>query len=450
MNIVIDTNLIHSDWKLKSEDFKAFVNFVERTNSRVYIPKIVWEETRLNYRKDIEDRHKKYEAAGKLFGGSLVDVPDLNVVILDYDEEVAKYIKWLTNNLRIGESNILPYGDYTERIANRALYRRKPFNRVNDREYKDTLVWETVLDIVSGSIGERDDEVVLISNDGNAFEADKVQKNSERQQKAERQAGVLHPHLQDDIEQLTSNDTQRFYFYESLGKFLSEHFTPIKGIDKESFRQYLGLVDSGFVSAFWDGLMAQRATIIKAIDTINSVRTIDIIIEEFNIFGISEVENFYISSYRKGVEFTASGIVIVSIEVPVRYSYGMWSTNQNEAARILVEAKINIKYSGSKPFGLHIESLSIPIGNWLSLPQPARQVSLTARINEIYDRNPILGIVAAMHDTLFEKPQQFEIDWEERIKRNHKSQNSESKYLPRKTPADSRKKSQRVNTKKKR
>ena len=175
MEIIVDTNILFNDWILRSDDSKAFLDFVARTGSIIYIPRIVWEETRKNYREEIASKHAAYVRASKQFGRSLIEQPDLKRIEINFDDEADRYMDWLRNELRFdGLSNVLPYGDFTERIANRAMAKRKPFNMQNNNEYKDTLLWETVLDVVSAQVGRGDNEIVLISNDSNAFGVGKL------------------------------------------------------------------------------------------------------------------------------------------------------------------------------------------------------------------------------------------------------------------------------------
>jgi hypothetical protein len=384
MNIIIDTNLVHSDWKLKSEDARAFLDFVERTNSTVYIPRVIWEETRINYRGDIYKKHKEYERASKIFGSNLVDVPSLTMVHLDYDEETNKYLQWLQTELNVTEEkNILPYGDFTERIAKRALAKRKPFNKENNHEYKDTLLWETVLDIVAGVTGEPKDDTILISNDGNAFRADKIQlnNNSGKQQKGEKQKGILHAQLQEDIDEvLVLGKTKRFYFYESFGEFLSEHYTPIKGIDKESVRAYIGSSDSTFGAQIWEFLNLDRELITRAVEAVNPAYKVWTDFEQLEISEISSIKDFYISS-KLDDKIVASGVAFVILKTPIFYKYS-FLREYNLTVNPILEIKLNAEYINGTPVDVRIESVSIVAGEWLNLPKIADHYAIDAEAHK--------------------------------------------------------------------
>jgi len=424
MNIIIDTNLVHSDWKLKSEDFKAFVDFVERTNSKIYIPKIVWEETRLNYQKDIEERHKSYEKAGKLFGGSLVDIPDLKVVKLDYKVEADKYLNWLLNKFRIDVDSILPFGEYTERIAKRALNKRKPFNRVNNNEYKDTLVWETVLDVISGKLGNTDNEVVLISNDGNAFEVDRIQKNAERSQKSERQVGVLHPHLQEDVEQVIGNGHNKFYFYESLSKFLSAHYTPIKGVDKDSVIKYLSSASSTFGEQLWSVFTNHRDILLNPVRQYNPLYKVTADFEQLTIDSISGIDDFFIFSKEKN-KVSVSCSLSVYITLPISYSHFVGNTNYS--IKHVLQVTFNVYFIDGKIDNSQIENVVVVLGNWLELPKPQWNNEIMAERFEFYQK------AASAFFLLDESTDTFDIKF---ISYKDRHLASSSKYIPRKVGAE--------------
>lgn len=434
MNIIIDTNLVHSDWKLKSEDFKAFIDFVERTKSKIYIPKIVLEETRINYQKDIEERHKSYEKAGRLFGGSLVDVPDLTVVRLDYKAETDKYLGWLLNKLGIGQSNILPFGEYTERIANRALYKKKPFNRVNNNEYKDALVWETVLDVIAGKLGNVDNEIVLISNDGNAFEVDRIQKNSERNQKAERQAGMLHPHLQEDVEQVVTDEYQKFYFYESLSKFLSAHYTPIKGVDRNAVSNYLSSASSTFGEQLWGIFIEDRELLLSPVRRYNPVYKVMADFEQLTIDSISDIDDFFIFA-KEGNKVSVSCSLAAGITMPVNYRYFVGDANCN--LKHVLQVTFNVYFIDSKVVDLKIETVVVIPGSWLDLPTPQWNNEILVGRFELYQK-------AA--SAFFQADESLDVYDIKAISHKERQSASDSKYIPRKVAAEKKTRRKPKNT----
>ena len=424
MEIIIDTNILFNDWILRSEDSRAFLDFVRRTESIIYIPRIVWEETRKNYREEIASKHSAYVKASKQFGRSLIEQPDLKRIEIDFDDEAYKYMEWLQKELRFdGLSNILPYGDFTERIANRAMAKRRPFNMQNNNEYKDTLLWETVLDVVSNQSGRGDNEVVMISNDSNAFGAGKLQQGQNSQtknQKGEKQKGVLDIQLEEDVQYaLEKGKASNFYYYESFADFLASHYTPIKGIDENSVRDYLWKEESGFSYLLLQRLNVKYEELIKAIEAANPSLAIELNADSIVIDNTTAIEDFYVYPFQKGEIVTASGVIFVYLKAQV--SYSVLNRNKRLSATVcpVIEVKFNLPYIDNEPAELHFENVTVLSG--LDLRVPTNYDSVTRRIDELISKMPpspagegvtasILAIFNSMYEqSVYEKPQRFEL-----------------------------------------
>jgi predicted nucleic acid-binding protein len=370
MEVLIDTNILFGDWMLRTEDAKAFLSFIERTSSIIYIPKIVWEETQKNYRSELAVKHKAYETASKAFGRTMINQPDLKKIRLDYEDEAETYLDWLRKKLHFdGLENVLPYGEFTTRIAKRAMERRKPFNQQNNNEYKDCLVWETVLDVLSGAMGRGDDEVVLISNDSNAFGAGKAtpSKQQERNQRLEKQVGVLHPQLQEETDELSGEKDKTFYYYESFAEFLAAHYTPIKGIDEESVREYLGKEESGFMQLIQKELDIRTPIIAKTLRT--DYRTTWLSLGEFTLSKTSLIQDFYVYSFQKGERISASGRIFIYLKTTASYRYTGDSTTYHVELYPTAEIKFNLAYTDGRPSSLSFEAFALPLGPGMQLPE---------------------------------------------------------------------------------
>jgi predicted nucleic acid-binding protein len=369
MEVIIDTNIIFGDWMLRTEDAKAFLAYVERTSSIIYIPKIVWEETQKNYQDDLAAKHSAYEKACKALGRTLINQPDFNRVSI-HEDDAEWYLDWLRKKLQFASlENILPYGDFTERIANRAMTKRKPFNQQNNNEYKDCLVWETIIDVLSGTLGRGDTEVVLISNDANAFGAGRIStgKQQERGQRLEKQTGILHPQLQEETDKLSTEKEKTFYYYESFAEFLAAHYTPIKGIDEESVREYLSQEESGFAQLIQKELSIRMPSIITYLQS--TYRPSSISLSEFTINKLSLIQDFYVYSFQKGKKISASGRVFVYLKANANHRYAGDRKDFIVELYPTAEVKFNLSYIESNPSSLTFESFSLPLDSGMQLPE---------------------------------------------------------------------------------
>lgn len=450
MEIIIDTNIMFNDWALRSEDSKAFLDFVERTGSIIYIPRIVWEETRKNYRNELSNKHAAYVKAARQFGRIFVEQPELRKVEIDFDVEANNYLDWLQKQLRFDAlTNVLPYGDFTERIANRVMAKRKPFNLQNDHEYKDTLLWETVLDVTAGRMGRWDDEVVLISNDANAFGAGVTVsgKQQTKNQKAEKQVGVLHPELQEDIEvALLRGKAQNFYYYESFAEFLAAHYTHIKGIDEETVRLYLGKEESGFEQLLLKHLYARRQEFSSVIQSANPNAIIDVDIESIKVNEFSLIQDFYVYPFQKGEIVTASGTVFVYLNVIVNSSYVNHFKLLPTALNPPIEVKFNLPYIDGSPAVIDFESVVIPFSSGMILPEQAISERTKSKFTSILDHIDWARLQAAvgnqsLYDKVakviwdFKEPQLFELTdlelkWDGYRDKKRKLSDPASNYIP--------------------
>lgn len=452
MEIIIDTNILFNDWILRSDDSKAFLDFVERTGSIIYIPRIVWEETRKNYREEIANKHAAYVKASKQFGRSLIEQPELKRIEINFDDEANKYMDWFQQKLQFnGLNNILPYGDFTERIANRAMAKRKPFNMQNTNEYKDTLLWETVLDIASSQTGRGDKEIVLISNDSNAFGAGKLyqgQGSQVKNQKGEKQKGILDPYLEREIQRnLENGKASNFYYYESFADFLASHYTPIKGIDKNSVRDYLWKQESDFSYLLLQKLRIKEGELVRAIKASNPGLIISIDIETIKIDNTTAIEDFYVYPFQKGEIITASGTICAYLTVEVLYSNLNQPVRLSAAVHPVVEVKFNLPYVDGEAAELHFESVTVLSG--LDLKLYTAIDATTKRINELVSSmhsnlvggefmSSILAVFNSMNEQYsygkFQRFELWDVNWnDEETEMSHKKSNatgSSTRYIP--------------------
>lgn len=63
MYIILDTNIFFKDWLFRKNLSQAFVDYVRKTCAQVILSKIIIEEVRANYRKELESKVSEYERA---------------------------------------------------------------------------------------------------------------------------------------------------------------------------------------------------------------------------------------------------------------------------------------------------------------------------------------------------------------------------------------------------
>lgn len=313
MILIIDTNIIYGNWLLKSQETQAFLDFAKKTESTILIPKIAWSEIRKNYKEEFTNKQKSYVDAAKYFSSVLIDKVEFIRIEPEIEKQADEYLDWLQKALQISNKEIIiPYlEDTLDKVAQRAIYKRRPFNPDNQREFKDSLVWQSVLDILEHGKYDSHEDVVLISHDKNAFATDKQNLN-------------LHPDLQNEISLvLPSSFASAFYYYIDLKSFLAKHNTPIASIDLNSITKYLESSESGFSSIF-SSIIANTVEYFveyfyETFPTISFPSLAEDIIQgTYN--GLKEGGEFFLYKYQTGAKISIFCTKCAILSVDVNYA----------------------------------------------------------------------------------------------------------------------------------
>lgn len=206
MNIILDTNIFIQNFLINSKSFNLLIDYLNKTNSRLLMPLIVYQEIAEIYKTKLCERLEAYERAGKSLEKTLLDT-ELFSLIVDIPNEVDKYLEFVKKRLMISDKSIIPFREhYLNELVNRAITRRKPFSEKGE-EFRDALLWLTVLDVAE----ETDQETLaFISNDTKAFGHN----------------DQLHEAL---VHEADATGRQ-INFYNSIMKFIESHATQVEYI----------------------------------------------------------------------------------------------------------------------------------------------------------------------------------------------------------------------------
>jgi predicted nucleic acid-binding protein len=198
MKFVLDSNIFIADFHFKSNDFKLLLDFINKQHHKLVLPRIVWEEIQAVHRRTI----KKEE---ELFNGSKLKLiryfveKEISDFTLNLEGETEKYGQFVLSQLKMAATEILAYNDaHLAEIADRAVNRIPPCSSSGE-EFRDTMIWLSVLDIASS---DEDRTIVFISADKHFC-----------------QDLHLHPRLSDEA---TQRDVT-VLFYPSIDSFMKEH-----------------------------------------------------------------------------------------------------------------------------------------------------------------------------------------------------------------------------------
>ena len=110
MNVVLDTNILREDFLMESSKFRILFDYLKKTNSKIIMPKIVYQEIAAVYEREISDRLQGLRKAKGRLERALIDgsIQDFNIVIAN---EVEKYLTFLKRKLEISDNDIVLYKD---------------------------------------------------------------------------------------------------------------------------------------------------------------------------------------------------------------------------------------------------------------------------------------------------------------------------------------------------
>jgi len=225
MKIVLDTNIFRQDLLMNSTHFNLLFDYSEKTKSLIVVPEVVFEEVIELYKRELQDKIARLKAIQKNMRNLLVNgtIEENKVVI---EEEAKKYTEHFLKKLNIKET-VMYKDSYLKELVRRATQRVKPCSE-NGEEFRDALLWLTVLDIARV---DEAFEVVFISNDNRAF--------------AEKNSG-LHSDLQRELDR----EKLVVRYYDSIQAFIKAHGTRIEFITKTWIEE--NLVESDIDRAVTD------------------------------------------------------------------------------------------------------------------------------------------------------------------------------------------------------
>lgn len=166
MLIVIDTTETFQQPLLASPDWSYVQSLLVRDFAKLVVPEIVVAETLNHFPAKLTDSLKEARRAlgrlQQLVPNSVVSVPELDVLSAtdQYRIDLFARLKEL-RALRPDYKHI-----EIDRIVQRSLQHKKPFDADGKRGMRDSILWETVLEIGRLNDGEK---IVLVTSNTNDF-----------------------------------------------------------------------------------------------------------------------------------------------------------------------------------------------------------------------------------------------------------------------------------------
>lgn len=142
MHVYLDANIFHGHWHLDATNFRVLARFLNNEGYTLFLSRLVIHEVENLHRRGLDSAYQQMQKAAKDFGrltrGHPPALPD-RASIPRYDlETLARTV--------FDQLDVVEYDTVTQSVvALRALSLRRPF-RENDKGYRDTLIWLSLLD----------------------------------------------------------------------------------------------------------------------------------------------------------------------------------------------------------------------------------------------------------------------------------------------------------------
>lgn len=205
--VILDTNIYYDHFYLTSNQFLTLRDSLEQLNLVWALPEIVLDEVAGKYKEKISELHKNLSKLNKdierLIGKNEVITKEIKV-----DESCNEYMAQLKDLFERSYNMILlPYPLKAHKyIAERAILKRKPFKEGGDG-YRDTLIWETVLSVLTA--GQYNNVLFVTNNSKDFFGKD----------------GKIHQELKKDMVDINISPN-RIIEFNSLYSLLTNYIVP--------------------------------------------------------------------------------------------------------------------------------------------------------------------------------------------------------------------------------
>lgn len=209
MIVILDSNIFISDFYMAGNNFNLFMDFLNRTDNELYVPRVVLLEVKNNFKGEMKKARDRIQGQMNGLKRRIGDIKLENPLTDNYiEQEFQLYSEEFDKKLKNIGAEILEHPNVSHQaIVERAIYNKKPF-KLNGTGYRDTLIWESVIELLEN----QETSVALITRNiddfctkGNVY--------------------CIHDDLKADIiNHEISGD--KLYFYSDLKMFLKDFVLP--------------------------------------------------------------------------------------------------------------------------------------------------------------------------------------------------------------------------------
>ena len=210
--IAIDSNALPDGWQLRSKTVKAFIQYLQSTNSRLLLSDVVRIEIEAKFKRECKSAVGDMDSALRRLRKLGIQVPpdlDIEIVI------AGALSTWEQDIAEILSPDIIeriPIDDNLMEEIVRRLAERIPPSSPAGEQFRDCVIWLSLLKYAQNNPSHR--PIILISNDKKSFSNDKIS---------------LRPELQAELK----NQGLEISYYASLKNFLKDQNVELPEEDGE-------------------------------------------------------------------------------------------------------------------------------------------------------------------------------------------------------------------------
>lgn len=141
MHVYLDANIFHGHWRLDATNFRVLARYLNNEGHTLFLSRLVIAEVENLHRRGLDAAYQQMQKGAKEFArltGSDPALPD-RASLSHYD--LLALAKAEFDQLEVVDYDKVPQSV----VTSRALAPRRPF-RENDKGYRDTLIWLSLLD----------------------------------------------------------------------------------------------------------------------------------------------------------------------------------------------------------------------------------------------------------------------------------------------------------------
>lgn len=143
-HIIIDTNVIHLDFKLNKARIVTLCNTSTILGHEIFIPEVVIDEIVKQYDEKAEEYINSFNTALKKL--SDLSTSPITQIPIDAKGFISNYRNELNNRIKQLGIGIIPYPNTGHKImVARELGKKKPF-KDSTKGYRDALIWDSVME----------------------------------------------------------------------------------------------------------------------------------------------------------------------------------------------------------------------------------------------------------------------------------------------------------------